>query len=383
MAVIPVANTHEDTAKNQHLVPQCYMREWAYNKKQTSVWVYKDVTESNPDGSESRKVVLSSKKIKEINAIENYYDIKAGFYRCPQEALEEIFGPTMIFNVVCDNENLDTEQKRNDRFGVFDEWKITDANGTALTEDETSQLRTYFNEARFVFIEKEWSRQYENDWRTYIKDIEDKIRRTKAGEGCKQEGGKNISQLVTSEMLNAIIKLLIIFDIRGFSSDEFIMTQIEEVFELFSDEFKNLQIDEEDRMHPMETNPEESFKHQFVLHICYDILKDNKMTGLAKKMWEAYKNHLVLRFCLTDIQHPFVTSNRPSFINTLDDGMKEQIFVALPTMLISAGRGDRGQFFIENLSSDQVDEYNRVIAKNNEFVISLNDKLDAKKIFNI
>lgn len=33
MANIPIADKHDETAVNQHLVPQCYMREWCYNSK--------------------------------------------------------------------------------------------------------------------------------------------------------------------------------------------------------------------------------------------------------------------------------------------------------------------------------------------------------------
>ena len=40
MANIPIADKHEDTATNQHLVPRCYMREWAYNPNKSSVWLY-------------------------------------------------------------------------------------------------------------------------------------------------------------------------------------------------------------------------------------------------------------------------------------------------------------------------------------------------------
>ena len=47
-------------------------------------------------------------------------------------------------------------------------------------------------------------------------------------------------------------------------------------------------------------------------------------------------------FILTDAKHPFVTSERTVFMNILDNGQKEHIFVALPTMLISMGRGDKG-----------------------------------------
>lgn len=40
MANIPIADKHKDTATNQHLVPRCYMREWAYNPNKSSVWLY-------------------------------------------------------------------------------------------------------------------------------------------------------------------------------------------------------------------------------------------------------------------------------------------------------------------------------------------------------
>lgn len=37
MVRIPIANKHDNTATNQHLVPRCYMKEWSYNPKGTSV----------------------------------------------------------------------------------------------------------------------------------------------------------------------------------------------------------------------------------------------------------------------------------------------------------------------------------------------------------
>lgn len=68
-------------------------------------------------------------------------------------------------------------------------------------------------------------------------------------------------------------------------------------------------------------------------------------------------------------------------MNVLENGQKEHIFVALPTLLISMGRGDKGQFFVSNLKPDEVDEYNKIIAKNNEFIISCSNNLDVKKIW--
>lgn len=381
MANIPNANKHEDTATNQHLVPQCYMREWAYNSKKSSVWLYQRDASGNETDVENASVICSSKPLKRINSIDNYYDLKAGCYFMPQEALDEIFGPTMHLNVSLNGSSLDTEQKRNDKYGVFDEWIITDENGIALTEEETKELKEYFDEARFVFIEKEWDRQYENNWRTYINDFYDRILQTKNGIGCSTVEEKQVSSLVTSEMISEIIKLLIVFDIRGFSSDGYINEQIDSIFDILPSEIFDMELKPKDRMHPMETKVRECFRHQFILHLCYDILKGNQMSGIVKTIWEGYKEHLIPGFCLTDINHPFVTSERPVFMNTLDDGQKEHIFVALPTMLVSMRHGDKGQFYISNLSNDEVDTYNKIIAKNNECIISCSDNLDVKVLW--
>ena len=381
MANIPIADKHEDTATNQHLVPQCYMREWAYNPKKSSVWLYQ--RDNGGEETDVDKISISyvSKQIKKINAIDNYYDIKAGCYFMPQEALDEIFGPTMHLTVTLDGISLDTEKKRNEKFGLFDEWIVSGVDGNVITEEEKVDLKKYFDEARFVFIEKEWDHQYENNWRTYINDFYNKILQTKRGIGCNIVGEKNMSTLVTAEMISEIIKLLIVFDVRGFSSDEYINEQIDSIFDILPSEIFDMELEPEDRMHPTETTVRECFRHQFILHLCYDILKGNQMSGIVNTIWEGYKEHLIPRFCLTDVNHPFVTSERPVFMNILDNGQKEHIFVALPTMLISMGRGDKGQLFVCNLSPDEVDVYNRTIAKNNEFIISCDRNLDVNKIW--
>lgn len=380
MAKIPVANKHKDTAVAQHLVPQCYMREWSYNPKQTSVWLYEKNHSAIDANIDEVSALCTSKRLKKINAIDNYYDIKAGCYFMPQEALDEIFGPTMHLIVSLNGELLDTEKKRNNKFGLFDEWMITDNSHTPLTDEERNELKQYFSDARFVFIEKEW-RQYENNWRNYIKDLEDKIRKTKAGTLVDKKSGMSVSKIITTDIISEIVKLLIIFDIRGFSSNEYLNEQIDKVFDrCWLTELYEMELEPEGRMHPIETTVKESFKHQFILHICYDILKDNNVTGVAKDFWEGYIKHLVPRFCLTDKSHPFVTSEHPAFINERDDGKKEHIFVALPTMLISMGRGDKGQFFINNLTKEEVYNYNKIIVQNNESIISCTKTLNIGNV---
>ncbi|MCD8104757.1 MAG: hypothetical protein LUF35_07100 [Lachnospiraceae bacterium] len=267
-----------------------------------------------------------SKQIKKINAISNYYDIKAGCYWAPQEALNEIFGLTMHLKASYEGEVLDTVFKRNNRFGVFDQWEIEDDKGNPLTIDEKNLLKEYFSESRYVFIEKEWDSQYETNWRTYIKDVENKVRQTNAGVNCQKNGNQTKSKLITTDLISEIIKLLIIFDIRGFLSDPFINQKVDEVFDSLDQcisGFSDMELEPDDRMHPMETTTKEAFRHQYILHNCYDILKGNKMSGTAEVMWKTYKQNLVPNFCLTDTAHPFVTSEHPAFVNELPDGKME------------------------------------------------------------
>lgn len=381
MAYIPTANKHEETAVNQHLVPQCYMREWSYNLRQTSVWLYEKKRNITSGDVNEISAICGSKRLEKINAIDNYYDIKAGCYFMPQEALDEIYGPTMHLKVSLDGEFLDTEKKRNSKFGLFDMWVITDDANIPLTQSEKDDLKKYFSDARFDFIEKEWGRQYESNWRTYIKDFENKIRCLNATIGSNAKNNNGVNTTITADMISEIVKMLIIFDIRGFSLNEYLCEVIDKVWGILPPQLSTMILNPNDAMHPIETTVKENFMHQYILHICYDILKDNNITGTAKVILDKYTEHLVPLFCLTDKSHPFVTSEHPVFINTDDKGKKEQIFVALPTLLISIGRGDKGHFFVSNLTPEEVDNYNKIIARNNDHIISCTDKLDTNIIF--
>lgn len=381
MAYIPVADQHEDTAVNQHLVPQCYMREWSYNPNETSVWLYDKISKArsvSPDEINE----MCSKKLKKINAINNYYDIKAGFISMPQEALDEIFGPTMHLIVSLDNELLDTEEKRNNNFYLFDNWVITDNHNTPLTVDERDSLKKYFREARFVLIEKEWSKQYENNWRTLIKDIEQKVRAINNSFNAAKANGVKASNVFPADIISEVVKNLIIFSIRGYSSNDYFNEMVDHVLNLLPQEISDLEIEPQYRMHPSETTAKEELRHQFYLHLYYNILKGNDLVGPVKAVFDCYKRDLVLDFCLTDISNPFVTSERPVFVNTDDNGKKLMFFVTLPTMLIAFGKGKKEHCYISDLTltPEKVTEYNKIIAKNNDLIISCTNQLDINTI---
>ncbi len=375
MAYIPAPIEHKETAINQHLVPRCYMKAWAYNESKKSVWLFEKDASVHIISLDDLCISFDSKKTERIGSIDNYYDIKAGAYFMPQEALDELFGPTMHLIVSFNGELLDSEIKRNEKYSFFDEWNIRDESGCDITKKERDDLKLYFQKSRYVFIEKQWGKQYESNWESYVNNLQDIIMLEKSVIACKTIFGDTKSSIISSKTINDLIKHMIIYNIRGFSSDEYLSKVIDEVFDLLPSEFADMPLNTEDRIHPIESTPRQTFKHQYTLQLCYDILKNKKMTGTTKRIWEKYCENLVPRFCLTTEKVPFLTSERPAFINSLDNGQKEYVFVVLPTLLVSFGRGDKGQFFISNMSEMEVNDYNLIIINNNKYIISISDKI--------
>ena len=100
MAVqIPVPQLHPEVAVNQHLVPQCYMREWSYNGR-NSVWIYDKATHFNSKHPEQSDWSITSTKTDKINSLDYFHDTRAGDFYMPEEGLDELFGfltPYTIF----------------------------------------------------------------------------------------------------------------------------------------------------------------------------------------------------------------------------------------------------------------------------------------------
>ena len=80
--VIPKANTHSDVAKEQHLVPRTYMRQWSYNNTD-SIYIF---------NKRQKEKAVQPANVNSINYIVGFHDIKAGDMFVPDEALEELFG---------------------------------------------------------------------------------------------------------------------------------------------------------------------------------------------------------------------------------------------------------------------------------------------------
>lgn len=105
---------YDDAAKNQHFVPQTYMRAWSYNDSD-SVWVYdkknkfaKDCVD--PEGSDSWK--LESRDVEHINCIKYFYDFKAEDIWIPDEGIKHIFGFVFDNGYSVSLEKIDVQQNK-------------------------------------------------------------------------------------------------------------------------------------------------------------------------------------------------------------------------------------------------------------------------------
>ena len=94
--IIPTANTHPNDAKWQHLVPRTYMRAWSYNQTNSVYVVMKNRLEEG----------IQPKNVETLNYKVGFHDIKAGDLFVPDEALNDLYGFMMDYDVLCGNIKL-------------------------------------------------------------------------------------------------------------------------------------------------------------------------------------------------------------------------------------------------------------------------------------
>lgn len=372
--VIPEPNIHPDVAVNQHLVPQCYMREWSYNNG-NSVWVYNKDEHFNEKSPENSNWTIGSKKTRNINSVNNFHDLKAGSPYLPEDALIEIFGFLSDFTISVDGTQLDTLRKMNQFYYQFSEWKIIGQDGLVIGENDRHKIEVYLRDTRYTYIETQWARTYENDWRSFISDIEQKVRSLK---DSVQSGatGPQIQGKITQADIKQIMKYLLIYDWRTFDGYE----SFNEAFSIvYNTAYQALISEETDWFNLEYDTVMADLKHNIRLKCFIDFLKNDE--GIIKKNVDMYFENMEICFLLTDSSYPFITSNTPSYILTRNDNMKEHILVARPTMLITLGRGDKNQFIVSKLSHSEVDIYNKNTAKHGDLLIVPSCTYDVSNLF--
>lgn len=345
----------ENVAKNQHLIPQTYMRNWCYSGD--SVWTI-NKRDNIPQ--------MCTRNIEKINSISFHHDIKAGDLFTTSSSLEYIFGFLDDYEISFEGTKLD-HNSMNKNYLDFDQWDIYEPDGKPINRTERNIIKDTLQKSRYTFIETEWSKQYENSWSMFITEIERKVISMKAG-------GEEYLSNFDMEML---MKYLIMFDWRSKSGNS-ILNEILDSFCEVIPEFQMHEIQNKDRIHKEDKTFIEEIRNAFRRKAYYDFLN---CTGTMKTYVDSYLEHLTFAFCLTDISNPFITSDNPAFMFTNKNNWKEHVLVALPTLLLTTCRADKkGAFIVSNLSTEEVLYYNQVIANNGELLILLNDKMNIGEL---
>lgn len=357
---IPPANTHSDVAKEQHLVPRTYMRQWSYNNAD-SIYIFE---KSKVDKG------IHSANVDNINYLVGYHDIKAGDIFVPEEALSELFGFWASQCLVYfEGEELDSLRKLNDKFYEFDSWEIKDKEGVLATKKEKNEIKRTIMQSRYTFIETEWCYQYEDSWTEFITALEKKIRSNELKVLAKPV-------ILSADELAKLMEYIIVFDFRSIGGNAWIKHIIDDIL---PEEIDLLDIPPKERIHSFNKTAGEEFRHASIIKAFYEYLKNKN--GKIRLILDKYMANIGIRICLSDENMPFITSELPSQVVRNLDGQNEHIFVATPTMLITTYKTDNtNRYTVEYLKRKYVNRYNKYIAKNSNVIITKDDSVSIDKL---
>lgn len=348
----------QTAAKNQHIIPQTYMRNWCYSGD--SVWTI---------NKNKRPYEIVNRNIESINSINYHYDIKAGDLFTTEDSLDHIFGLLDTYEVYYESEKLD-KTLMNKNFYYFDNWVINHADGRAIKRAERNIIKSKLRSSRYSFIEIEWSAQYENDWNDFINDVQRKAISMKSG------GQDQLSQ----DDLDVLMKYLIMFDWRSKSGNS-ILNEIIDWFCKIMPEFKTTEIPLQDRIHREDEAIIDELRHALLRKAYYEFLND---AGSMKTFVDSYLQHLTFVFCITDNSNPFITSDNPSYVFKNKQDRREHVLVALPTLLLTTCKMmGEGSIIILNLTADEVTYYNKITAENGEQLILPKNDMDLSSFIDI
>ena len=354
--IIPEANTHSDVAKDQHLVPRTYMREWSYNSAD-SIWVF--------DKGEKEKGI-QPQNVDKINYQTGFHDIKAGDIFVPDEALKELFGFLEGYRIELNGEKLTTLEELNRKYYDYAQWKIYDDENNLATKKIKNEIKRVIDQSRYTFIETEWCYQFENGWKNYINRLEEKIR-------CNAFSKPYI---LNENERKELMQYILIYDFRNIKGNSWINSIIDDVF---PPEMAETEVPYKERIHKFNKNIGSEFKHETRKKAFYEFLKNRQ--GKINLMLQNYLKNFGIRVCLTSQQFPFMTCDTPSMMIKRLDNMYEHIFVATPTMLVTTYKTDQHFFARSDFKPKDVRRYNQYIVKNGTSIITLKNDAETVKFF--
>ena len=356
---LPKANTFPEVAKIQHLVPCTYMRMWSYNESD-SIWVLD--LEDLGNGFESKSVDTINYKI-------GFHDIKAGDVYVPDDALPVLYGFMKGWTVECDGMIYTSFREFDSKYYDFDNWIIKNELGEVATKKEKNEIKRIINQSRYTFIESEWCYQYENDWQSFIKDLESKLR-------CNVYA---VPYRISEAERRKLIEYILIYDFRNINGNAWINEILDEII---PEEIAEIEIPLKERKHLFNKTVGDEIRYEVRIRAFYEFLKERK--GKISAFIDGYVRNIGLRFCLSSQDNPFITCEAPSKIIDRLDGFQEHIFVATPTMLISTFKTKNTEGFIKDkVKRKEVMRYNKYIAQKSKTIISNRNDIDINRLINL
>lgn len=355
---LPSAMTYPDVAKEQHLVPRTYMREWSYNDGDL-IWIIdRDKIEEG----------IQSKNVDNINFKVGFHDIKAGDIFMPKEALSDLFGFMKDYTIEYEGNEYTELEDFNRYFYDFDKWTIKDFDGTVATRKVKNEIYRIIKQSRHTFIETEWCYQFEDGWKNFIAELEQKFR-------CKVFAKP---YKMNREELEKLFEYLLVFDFRSLKGNSYVSDIISSMpLEMFDE----IEFEKKERVHSFNATGGDELRHALKISTFYKYLKSR--TGSMDSMLSAYVDRLGLGVYLTTEEFPFITSDEPSQLIKRVDGKLEHIFMTSPTMMIVVNRcGDgAGHLFTEKIKPKDVKKYNKYLANGSSVVILKSNDKKYEKLF--
>ncbi|MHB8132465.1 MAG: DUF4238 domain-containing protein [Mobilitalea sp.] len=179
-------------AKYHHLIPRTYMKPWCFKNK--SIYVY-----------DKKTGCINTHNIDNFCGVDYYHSIKAGSLYTSPQALEYLYGFLKDYKIEYNGQLIETLQEKNQSFNNFNQWIIRYPNNKIVNKKDRNVLNQRIKQNIYNEIEQQWNQQYENNWKTIIDTVSDKLVRIKSGENL----------FLTSDDADTLMRYIIMFDWRG------------------------------------------------------------------------------------------------------------------------------------------------------------------------
>lgn len=319
--------------RNQHYVPQVYLKAWTDNSGQLFLY-NKDKTLNKH--SETEKV-LYSPHLYTRTALDSLI--------LTDDDIDIIFGRLKEYVIKFNGVIIDSIYELAKQYELFDEWEILNSDGT---QAKKKKIKHEIDQAKITTTERRWD-QIENNWII----LKDRIERTVTA----RKGG--LSRTDIEQLYNFMIAQRW----RTPQSIHFYSELINPLLNSLKEQF-----DDETYKEIMNEYSGAYFKKAIMRY------QDRDEKSHIVKEIELIKECTVV-FYIVENEHHFHTSDNPVFIitdsNFYNGKFNGMYFPLTPSILCAIYKGDSKEYNIQSMPSELICDFNQlIIANSNKYFIS-------------